>query len=70
MNGGSLEQKQKACENLTVPVNDAVKWIHDIAEGLENAGKHGVIHHDVKPRISCWIPTIMSKSGISGSHRL
>ncbi len=49
MNGGSLEQKQKACENLTVPVNDAVKWIHDIAEGLENAGKHGVIHHDVKP---------------------
>ncbi len=26
MNGGSLEQKQKACENLTVPVNDAVKW--------------------------------------------
>ena len=30
-------------------MNDAVKWIHDIAEGLENAGKHGVIHHDVKP---------------------
>ncbi len=49
MNGGSLEQKQKASPNLAVPINDAVKWIHDIAEGLENASRHGVIHHDVKP---------------------
>ena len=49
MNGGSLEQRQKIYPDLRVPVNDAVKWIHDIAEGLENANRHGVIHHDVKP---------------------
>ena len=49
MNGGSLEQRQQRYKNLCVPVNDAVKWIHDIAEGLENACRHGVVHHDVKP---------------------
>ncbi len=49
MNGGSLEQRQQKYKNLCVPVNDAVKWIHDIAEGLENACRHGVVHHDVKP---------------------
>ena len=49
MNGGSLERRQKIYPDLRVPVNDAVKWIHDIAEGLEYASRHGVIHHDVKP---------------------
>lgn len=49
MNGGSLEQRQKTYPNLCVPVSDAVKWIHDIAEGLEIACRHDVIHHDVKP---------------------
>ncbi len=48
MNGGSLETKlNNAAEPLPIP--DVVKWIRDIAEGLENACRHGIVHHDIKP---------------------
>ena len=48
MGGGSLDQQlRQAQENL--PVRTVASWIRDIAEGLENAKDHGVIHHDVKP---------------------
>ena len=48
MDGGTLEQKlSQAREKLPVP--EVAVWIRDIAEGLENAMEHGVIHHDVKP---------------------
>lgn len=48
MNGGSLEAKLNHAEE-TLPIQDVVKWIHDVAEGLENACRHGIIHHDIKP---------------------
>lgn len=48
MDGGSLDKKLE--ENKEpLPVNDVVKWIRDIAEGLDNARRHGIIHHDIKP---------------------
>lgn len=48
MNGGSLETKlNNSTEPLPIP--DVVKWIRDIAEGLENACRHGIVHHDIKP---------------------
>ncbi len=48
MAGGSLDVKlEEAKEPL--PVRDVVKWIRDIAEGLDNARRHGIIHHDIKP---------------------
>ena len=49
MSGGSLEQKMAVTKGDPLPVNDVVQWIHDIAEGLEYAARHGIIHHDVKP---------------------
>ncbi len=48
MNGGSLETKLNSAGG-PLPIQDVVKWIHDIAEGLENACRHGIIHHDIKP---------------------
>lgn len=48
MNGDSLEHKlDKARDYL--PIKDTLKWIRDIAEGLDNARRHGIIHHDIKP---------------------
>ncbi len=32
-----------------IPVEKVVRWMIDIAEGLDNARRHGIIHHDVKP---------------------
>lgn len=33
-------------DDLTLP--QIVRWLTSVAEGLENAKKHGIIHHDVK----------------------
>lgn len=49
MNGGSLEQKLLLKKGAALPVNDVLQWIHDAAEGLDYAARHGIIHHDVKP---------------------
>lgn len=48
MDGGSLDKKLEGNAE-PLPVNDVVKWIRDIAEGLDNARRHGIIHHDIKP---------------------
>ncbi len=48
MDGGSLDKKLEESKE-PLPVNDVVKWIRDIAEGLDNARRHGIIHHDIKP---------------------
>jgi len=49
MNGGSLEQKLQQKKGAALPMDDVLQWIHDAAEGLEYASRHGIIHHDVKP---------------------
>ena len=49
MPGGSLEQKLLLKKGAPLPVEDVMQWIHDAAEGLEYAARHGIIHHDVKP---------------------
>lgn len=50
MAGGSLD---KELDELThgdnIPVNTIIKWMHDAAEGLDNARRHGIVHHDIKP---------------------
>ena len=48
MGGGSLDQQLRLAHGK-LPVLNVVTWIRDIAEGLENAKNHGIIHHDVKP---------------------
>lgn len=48
MNGGSLEHKLETSRDY-MPIKDTLKWIRDIAEGLDNARRHGIIHHDIKP---------------------
>lgn len=48
MGGGSLDQQLKLSHGK-LPILSVVTWIRDIAEGLENAKNHGIIHHDVKP---------------------
>lgn len=48
MDGGSLENRlRNAPKGLDLP--DVYSWIRDVAGGLENARKHGVVHHDIKP---------------------
>jgi serine/threonine-protein kinase len=47
MGNGSLEHLLQL--NRAIPVAQAVRWIIDVAEGLDNARRHGIIHHDVKP---------------------
>ena len=49
MNGGSLEQKLLLKGKSLFPESDVIQWIHDAAEGLEYAARHGIVHHDVKP---------------------
>ena len=49
MNGGSLEQKLLLKKGSPLPIDDVLQWMHDVAEGLDYAAKHGIIHHDVKP---------------------
>ncbi len=48
MGGGSLEAKLKLAMG-SLPVGDVAKWIRDVAEGLDNARRHGITHHDIKP---------------------
>lgn len=48
MSGGSLDDKLDSSDGK-VPIDEAVKWLKDVAEGLDNARRHGIIHHDVKP---------------------
>jgi DNA-directed RNA polymerase subunit RPC12/RpoP len=48
MDGGSLEAKLDKA-NGRLPINQALKWVKDVADGLDNARRHGIIHHDVKP---------------------
>lgn len=48
MGGGSLENQLKLNRGL-LPLRNVIRWIHDIAEGLENARLHGIVHHDIKP---------------------
>jgi len=48
MSGGSLDKKLEESRE-PMPIRDVVKWILDIAEGLDNARRHGIIHHDIKP---------------------
>ncbi len=49
MEGGSLDRKLEQMGAEKIPVGDVVKWISDVAEGLDNARRHGIIHHDIKP---------------------
>lgn len=48
LGGGTLELKIKL-ERKGLPVKQTAKWIRDIADGLDNAKRHGIIHHDIKP---------------------
>lgn len=48
MAGGSLEQKLRQSPE-PLPQEQVMRWMCDIAGGLENASMHGIIHHDVKP---------------------
>lgn len=48
MHGGSLEAKQEDATEY-IPCKEVVQWIRDVAEGLRNALRVGVIHHDIKP---------------------
>ncbi len=47
MSNGSLEQQISMLQEI--PVDKVLRWMIDIAEGLDNARRHGIIHHDVKP---------------------
>lgn len=48
MKNGSLEEM--VCEDTPPPpVLDCIRWMRDIAQALECASRHGIIHHDVKP---------------------
>ncbi len=46
--GGTLEEQLRRA-NGKLPVETVTAWIRDVAEGLECAGKHGIVHHDIKP---------------------
>lgn len=47
MGNGSLEHQ--IAMQQKIPLDKVVRWMIDIAEGLDNARRHGIIHHDVKP---------------------
>lgn len=50
MAGGSLDKElDELEEGDQVSVNKVIKWMHDAAEGLDNARRHGIVHHDIKP---------------------
>lgn len=46
--GGTLEEQLRRA-NGKLPVEAVTAWIRDVAEGLECAGKYGIVHHDIKP---------------------
>ncbi|MCK5845700.1 MAG: serine/threonine protein kinase, partial [Victivallales bacterium] len=49
MSGGSLDVEIANAKGEGLLVDEACKWLKDIAEGLDNAKRHGIIHHDIKP---------------------
>ena len=50
MAGGSLDKELEDLEKEDViPIKRAIKWMLDAAEGLDNARRHGIVHHDIKP---------------------
>ena len=49
MGGGSLEKELERDEDHPLTVTEAIKWLKDICEALDNARRHGIIHHDIKP---------------------
>ncbi|MBN1865069.1 MAG: serine/threonine protein kinase, partial [Victivallales bacterium] len=50
MAGGSLDKEiMKFSGTEKVSIDDAIKWMHDATEGLDNARRHGIVHHDIKP---------------------
>ncbi len=46
MSLGTLEHYLNGREQI--PLLQAARWMTSVAEGLDNARKHGIIHHDVK----------------------
>ncbi len=49
MPGGSLEQEIETAKHSPLPIREIRKWLKDASEGLDNARRHGIIHHDIKP---------------------
>jgi eukaryotic-like serine/threonine-protein kinase len=47
VNGGTLDDRITAGPT---PLPQAVQYIHDIAEALQYAHTHGIVHRDVKPK--------------------
>ncbi len=48
MSGGSLESRLRR-SNGALDIREVAEWICDVAEGLDVALAHGIVHHDVKP---------------------
>ena len=50
MGGGSLDKEiQERGKDNPIKISEATKWLRDICEGLDNARRHGIVHHDIKP---------------------
>ncbi|NOY74268.1 MAG: serine/threonine protein kinase, partial [Kiritimatiellaeota bacterium] len=49
MSGGSLDVEIAKTKGEGLSVDESCKWLKDVAEGLDNAKRHGIIHHDIKP---------------------
>ena len=49
MGGGSLDQELERDEDHPLTITESIKWLKDICEALDNARRHGIIHHDIKP---------------------
>ena len=49
MSGGSLDVEIANAKGGGLPVDEVSKWLKDVAEGLDNAKRHGIVHHDIKP---------------------
>jgi serine/threonine protein kinase len=49
MGGGSLDQELERDEDHPLTISESMKWLKDICEALDNARRHGIIHHDIKP---------------------
>jgi len=49
MGGGSLDQELERDDDHPLSISESMKWLKDICEALDNARRHGIIHHDIKP---------------------